>query len=678
MNLSFAGCGFLGIYHVGVASCFREYTSNVLVGKTAGASAGALAACCLICEVPLGESTTDVLKIVTKARSRALGPFHPGFNINTILYDGLVKMLPSDAHLRCSGRLNISVTRVSDGQNVLLAQFDSKADLIQALLCSCFIPFYSGILPPKFHGVAYMDGCFSNNLPILDENTVTVSPFCGESDICPQDNSFNIMQISVANTSIAISPSNLYRLVTILFPPHPDTLSKMCQQGFDDTLKFLQRHDLISCMRCLTVQSSFMLKEKDNPEDVKEEMLCVLDVEHEYDDCLGCRERQQIALLDSLPETVVRAIQEATDQVNKGVINWVFRHKLVKLLSLLSLPYVLPIDVTIIIFCKIWQLMPTLQKEVRSSIITVLGIVKTIIHSINRKRHQYSAKFACQLAITEYDYSLEDTPAAYLSSMNVNSLTSQGVSQSYPYFADGQSKSMDDIRIDQGYNQFARFWLPHRRRSTGTAVRGPERAINNMEFGFTFNLDDSVDASLSQKRKLMKVFRSLSKDDNSIHAIDLANKALNLDLNKYFGSIESKNADNFERILEATTNHDALMAFYYLDGNMQIKITEIFNVTNADTSAFLSPEEQEVNNQMEWEDNYGVELMDSPQLLNMSSQLEDSIYNFSEDFIRTDGDGISDSQCSSPLLRDYRSDISNIVNENKNFQSNGSGENLCD
>ncbi|XP_013787780.1 patatin-like phospholipase domain-containing protein 2, partial [Limulus polyphemus] len=203
MNLSFAGCGFLGLYHVGVASCFREYAPQVLVEKIAGASAGALAACCLICNVPLGESTTDVLKIAVKARARALGPFHPGFDINNILHDGLTNMFPEDAHIRCKGRLHISVTRVSDGENVLLTQFDSKEDLIQALLCSCFIPFYTGILPPKFHGVAYMDGAFSNNLPVLNENTITVSPFSGESDICPQDNNFSIMQISLANTNIA-------------------------------------------------------------------------------------------------------------------------------------------------------------------------------------------------------------------------------------------------------------------------------------------------------------------------------------------------------------------------------------------------------------------------------------------------------------------------------------------
>lgn len=58
MNFSFAGCGFLGIYHVGVAACLKKYAPNLLVNKISGASAGALAAVCLLCDSPLGKSCT--------------------------------------------------------------------------------------------------------------------------------------------------------------------------------------------------------------------------------------------------------------------------------------------------------------------------------------------------------------------------------------------------------------------------------------------------------------------------------------------------------------------------------------------------------------------------------------------------------------------------------------------
>lgn len=61
MNLSFAGCGFLGIYHVGVATCFRQYVPDLVTEKIAGASAGSLAACGLICNVDLGKYS-DAIK----------------------------------------------------------------------------------------------------------------------------------------------------------------------------------------------------------------------------------------------------------------------------------------------------------------------------------------------------------------------------------------------------------------------------------------------------------------------------------------------------------------------------------------------------------------------------------------------------------------------------------------
>lgn len=54
MNLSFAGCGFLGIYHVGVAVCFKKYAPHLLLGKISGASFGAISACALLCDIPIG------------------------------------------------------------------------------------------------------------------------------------------------------------------------------------------------------------------------------------------------------------------------------------------------------------------------------------------------------------------------------------------------------------------------------------------------------------------------------------------------------------------------------------------------------------------------------------------------------------------------------------------------
>lgn len=58
------------------------------------------------------------------------------------------------------------------------------------------------------------------------------------------------------------------------------------------------------------------------------------------------------ALVSKLPETVMTIFQDAIDSANKGLINWLFKHRSVKLLSLLSLPYTLPADVVYATFTK--------------------------------------------------------------------------------------------------------------------------------------------------------------------------------------------------------------------------------------------------------------------------------------------------------------------------------------
>lgn len=56
-SISFAGCGFLGIYHVGVASCLCEHAPHLVhnASNIYGASAGALTASALVSGACLGK-----------------------------------------------------------------------------------------------------------------------------------------------------------------------------------------------------------------------------------------------------------------------------------------------------------------------------------------------------------------------------------------------------------------------------------------------------------------------------------------------------------------------------------------------------------------------------------------------------------------------------------------------
>ncbi|XP_061181319.1 patatin-like phospholipase domain-containing protein 2 [Saccostrea echinata] len=413
MNFSFAGCGFLGIYHVGVASCLKQHAPQLVEKATfLGASAGALVCTCLLCGIDIGECTSFVLRLATKARSRALGPLHPSFDISRILRDVLDSILPDNAHEIVRGRLYVSLTRVSDKQAVLVSEFHSKADLIQALLCSAHVPLYSGLIPPSFHGTRYVDGGLSDNLPILNDETITVSPFAGESDICPSDNSSNFEHIILVNTSMQLTSRNLYRISRALFPPHPSILSDMCTEGFDDCLKFLQKNNLISCTRHLKVkssirpvQSSCQLDTMDVDQVEGEESILEEEEEDPHgENCQECRQKVQGALTDTLPPTVAEAFQVACDSMNKGFQSYIHRHKALRVASLMVAPWFLPADIVYNYTLRVLEYLPSLPNDMRVMSQEVLTVLRHLLHQFQHTKRKYRAQFTCQLAITEINY----------------------------------------------------------------------------------------------------------------------------------------------------------------------------------------------------------------------------------------------------------------------------------
>uniref|UniRef100_A0A8C0AZK2 Patatin like phospholipase domain containing 1 n=1 Tax=Buteo japonicus TaxID=224669 RepID=A0A8C0AZK2_9AVES len=215
-SLSFSGSGFLVLYQVGVVQSLLELAPELLKSacKVYGSSAGSLIAAAVVCGVSLGKTITEVRKTI-------LGPLSPKCSLLANIKTVLQQMLPEDSYQLASGRLHISLTRVVDGQNVMASEFSSKEELIQALLCSCFLPIYCGFIPPSYRGVRYVDGGFTGLQPVssLEEAVITVSPFTGELDICPRDCPAIFLCFQIFNGSIQISIENLCRISYALFPP---------------------------------------------------------------------------------------------------------------------------------------------------------------------------------------------------------------------------------------------------------------------------------------------------------------------------------------------------------------------------------------------------------------------------------------------------------------------------
>ncbi|XP_066922581.1 patatin-like phospholipase domain-containing protein 2 [Clytia hemisphaerica] len=245
LNLAFSGAGFMGIYHIGVVSCLKFYGKKLLenIECVGGSSAGALTACMLLCDTDLEASVQFTMHLASKVHGKVLGPLSPEFEPCEKIRKTFMTHLPSDAYKKVSGKLYVSLTRVSDWENVIVSDFASNKELVDALVCTSFIPFFSGVLPPKFRGVSYIDGGFTDNMPQhFNGITITISPFGGESDICPNDTHKSQTNFDMRNTSIQFTSHNIYRMTRALFPPDNDVLSEMCRQGYRDTLRYLHNN----------------------------------------------------------------------------------------------------------------------------------------------------------------------------------------------------------------------------------------------------------------------------------------------------------------------------------------------------------------------------------------------------------------------------------------------------
>uniref|UniRef100_A0A2I3GPU5 Patatin like phospholipase domain containing 5 n=1 Tax=Nomascus leucogenys TaxID=61853 RepID=A0A2I3GPU5_NOMLE len=75
-------------------------------------------------------------------------------------------------------------------------------------------------------------------------STITVSPFHGTVDICPQSTSPSLHELNAFNFSFQISTENFFLGFMCLIPPSVEVVADSCRQGYLDALRFLERRGL--------------------------------------------------------------------------------------------------------------------------------------------------------------------------------------------------------------------------------------------------------------------------------------------------------------------------------------------------------------------------------------------------------------------------------------------------
>ncbi|XP_052604473.1 1-acylglycerol-3-phosphate O-acyltransferase PNPLA3 isoform X1 [Peromyscus californicus insignis] len=363
-SLSFAGCGFLGFYHIGATLCLSERAPHLLGEARTffGCSAGALHAVAFVCRLPLDQIMEILMDLVRKARRRNIGSLHPFFNINKCVRDGLQETLPDNVHQIISGKVYISLTRVSDGENVLVSDFHSKDEVVDALVCSCFIPFFSGLIPPSFRGERYVDGGVSDNVPLLDaKTTITVSPFYGEHDICPKVKSTNFFQVNVTNLSLRLCTRNLHLLSRALFPPDVKVMGELCFQGYLDAFRFLAENGI-----CNGPQPGLSLSSEETESEATP--LCPENSSLVGDKLPASLYLTAVPWDESIQETLSPQLSTALSEAIKdrdGYLSKACNLLPIRILSYIMLPCTLPVELAIATVHRLVMWLPDLPDDIQ-------------------------------------------------------------------------------------------------------------------------------------------------------------------------------------------------------------------------------------------------------------------------------------------------------------------------
>ncbi|OAY72076.1 Patatin-like phospholipase domain-containing protein 4 [Ananas comosus] len=174
-GFSFSAAGLLLPYHLGVAQFLLEKGYIKETTPLAGSSAGAI-----VCAVIASGNSMEHALQMTKVLAEDCRVRGTAFRLGALLRDVLNRFLPDDAHIRSNGRVRVAITQLFwRPRGLLVDQFDSKEDLVNALFTSSFIPGYLAPRPATmFRNRLCIDGGLTLFMPPTSASeTVRVCAF---------------------------------------------------------------------------------------------------------------------------------------------------------------------------------------------------------------------------------------------------------------------------------------------------------------------------------------------------------------------------------------------------------------------------------------------------------------------------------------------------------------------
>lgn len=197
LSFGFSGSSWLLSYELGAASAIQhEFRPEVMEQCTfLGSQTGCIPAVALAFGLD-AEAIQEEFTFLAQRNSR----YFLGGKLNQIaslIKPLLEKWIPQD--ISCLGnRLVISLTEYPSGKERKVSLFKNKQDLIDHILASCSLPLIG-----KYHvksrddGMLLVGNSYSKTrklAPTKDSITITIQPFYGSANICPNFDNYEVAQ----------------------------------------------------------------------------------------------------------------------------------------------------------------------------------------------------------------------------------------------------------------------------------------------------------------------------------------------------------------------------------------------------------------------------------------------------------------------------------------------------
>lgn len=218
--VSFAGCGTLNFYQVGVLAALQAH--NLDSGLMfAGASAGAGLCVLAAAGIPAREITQVAAELLKPhARKNILKNYRVPIDFGREFLQCFKQKINIESQ---NNRIGISITQLRPYRNLLVTQFRSNDEILDAVRASCHLPSFRYPYV-RFRGAPCIDGGVSWNNPTLGEHCLRISPLW-------MDRRAHI------SPSVRISP-----WWGVHVPP-TNTIWRMFETGHQDGLSWIRKSD---------------------------------------------------------------------------------------------------------------------------------------------------------------------------------------------------------------------------------------------------------------------------------------------------------------------------------------------------------------------------------------------------------------------------------------------------